>query len=137
VNEYSLTRRPDGKYTDRRLEPLSDEMYLFAERYGMALSPRYHDSPSWSFTWQDGSTTRDIELLISERAYVELQIIPGASKDDQATGTRHFMKKPIRGYLIFLPVEKSIFLETLEMARRDAQAIKSDQLIDRVPLRSD
>jgi len=129
-----LIEERGGRYYDARLGALCDEMYEFAEEHGMALKPRYHDAPSWGFTWNATGLRRTIEVLIQERSYIELHIIPHARRDDWETGIRHFMRKPIRGYILFLPLDKEVFLETVNMARADALSFTQDDLKDTTTL---
>lgn len=134
TQRYQLTRRADGRLYDDRLGPLNEAMYRFAEEHSMRLEPRYYYASSWSFEWQAGGLDRSIEVIIQQRTYVELHILPGSSFDDKAERVRHFTKKLRRGYILFLPIEVLILLETLEMARKDAMSYAPEDLADSVSL---
>lgn len=129
-----LTKRSDGTYYDERLGVLVDDMYAFATRRGMDLEPLYLHGSNWLFQLDDGPLSRIIELQILEgRNYVQLTIIPGAIRDDEASRTRYFMKKPVRTYTLYLPIERPVFVQTLEMAYQDIMSFVREDLKDTGP----
>lgn len=127
---YDIRQDSTGREYDRRLENYYEELYRFAERHGMRLSHRYHETPTWSFSFLADDIHRVVDLMILERSYVELLIMGSASRDDAEKRTRYFMKKPLRTYTLFLPTDRAVLEETLELARRDALSFGLADLVD-------
>jgi hypothetical protein len=133
---YDIKRDSRGREYDRRLEDYYEELYSFAERHGLNLTHRYRDTPTWSFSFEAGDINRRIDLMIVERSYVELLIMGTAHRDDAEARPRYFMKKPFRMYTLFLPTDRSVLQDTLELARRDALTFDLVDLVDTVEILS-
>jgi len=111
------------RYEDDRLAGLMDAMYSFAQQHGMVLKPRYNVDPTWHFLWNDRGVDRHVQLHIGQlHTSVELRISAMAWRDEPSRN-RRFVGHP-RRYLLIMPVEEDVFLETMEMSRRDALSLE-------------
>jgi len=123
-----LVRRPDGRYYDERLGPACDELYRFASEHSLRLGVRYYLGASWSLSWESESLRRTVEIIIAGEGPPRVHFVPHASIDDDKAGVRRYMTTPRRKYTVWLPADTDLFLDTLNLAYRDANTLRKEHL---------
>ena len=100
-----------------------DAMRDYAKTHGMTLERGHHGGDLWDLLWKRDDTLRKIQIwLENTRNYVEVWLVALAwheGSDEREPGTTLHP----RHYVLRLPTDSDRLIETLDMARMDAESM--------------